>query len=120
MRMATKIAVIMSQSPMQKQAKCIKACKDCHDACETAIKSDENNTEKIPIVLLNLLHDCLAFTEIIPDFIKRNSEYKNSVCLLGKEICEKCIAECDKHSENSEITKVALLCRLCITSCAGI
>lgn len=92
-------------------AECAAACNMCLSGCLA-----DNDPKMNACIKLDI--DCAQICSTTADFVARNSDHAQHLLKECAEICGKCAAECEKHSQHHDHCKAcAEACRKCEQAC---
>src|SRR6267143_1214176 len=90
---------------------CAAQCTHCYNACQI----DKEKDQLARCMMLD--KDCEEICRLTGQLLERNSENAELFLKLCGEICEKCAAECEKHTHLEHCKKCAEVCRKCAEVC---
>lgn len=90
---------------------CAAQCTHSYDACHL-----EKENEKLQRCMM-LNQDCADICRLTGQLLERNSENVDLFLKLTGEICEKCAAECETHTDMEACVKCADACHKCAEMC---
>ncbi len=99
---------------------CINICWSCRHACQQALYNWylPSGNVKIDADHLKIMTDCIQISQIVADFMTRNSKYSDQLRAICAKIADDCDASCERH-EHAEMQHCAELCRKCAMYCRG-
>lgn len=90
---------------------CAAQCAYCYNGCQMEKEKDEFTT------CMAYDKDCEDICRLTAQFIERNSDNSELLLKICGEICQKCAAECEKHSHLEHCMKCAEACKKCADIC---
>lgn len=90
---------------------CAAQCSRCYAAC--SIEQEKDKLQRC----MTLNEDCAAICRLTGQLFEKKSENAELFLKLSGEICERCAAECKKHSHLEHCKKCAEACRKCAEMC---
>ncbi|MGZ3772512.1 MAG: four-helix bundle copper-binding protein [Pseudobdellovibrionaceae bacterium] len=113
----------MPSRPIQDSdiARCINNCIACARTClETFQYCVEQKGTAFSGKHLSLLQYCADVCQFSVKLLIGDSQFAIQSCDLTLEICQACVAECERYDEDSVFSHCAEVCKDCIESCRGV
>lgn len=98
---------------------CIDACLACAIECESCATHCIGMNDKEHQKRIALCRDCADISALCARFEARGSAFTKALFKLCAEICNACVAECEKLSADACCKSCAAACKKCADACAA-
>lgn len=99
-------------------ARCINNCISCSRTClETFQYCVDQKGTAFSGKHLSLLQYCVDSCQLSVELLIGNSQYALQSCELTMEICQDCVAECERYQDDKIFSHCAEVCRDCAEAC---